>query len=138
MLIESLETHKRLFGCYPERVLADQLFGTHENRRFMKEKGIRYVGRPLGRPLPDSKQQKRLLQKEMPERNAIEGKFGQGKNAYGLGKIKARLKDTAESWEMSIYFVMNLLKLAAGSLLSARQIFYWLLADSMHNLYPDI
>ncbi|WPV64467.1 IS5 family transposase [Chitinophaga sp. LS1] len=129
LLIASLETYKRLFGCYPERVLADQLFGTRENRRFMKEKGIRYVGKPLGRPSPESKQQKRLLQKEMPERNAIEGKFGQGKNAYGLGKIKARLKDTAESWVMSIYFVMNLLKLAAGSLLSALQIYYWLVTE---------
>ena len=86
---------------------------------------IRYVGNPLGRSSSNSKEQKRLLQKEMPERNAIEGKFGQGKNAYGLGKIKARLKDTAESWVMSIYFVMNLLKLAAGSLLSVLQVYYW-------------
>lgn len=129
LLIDSLETYKRLFGCYPERVLADQLFGERENRQFMKEKGIRYFGKRLGRPSPDGKQQKRLLQKEMPERNAIEGKFGQGKNAYGLGKIKARLKDTAESWVMSIYFVMNLLKLAAGSLLSARQIYYCLVKE---------
>ncbi|WPQ60842.1 IS5 family transposase [Chitinophaga sancti] len=129
LLIECLETHKRLFGCYPERVLGDQLFGTRENRRYMKEKGIRYVGKPLGRPSSDSKQQKRLLQKQMPERNAIEGKFGQGKNAYGLGKIKARLKDTAESWVMSIYFVMNLLKLAAGSFLSLLQIYYWLVTE---------
>jgi transposase, IS5 family len=129
LLTESLETYKRLFGCYPERVLGDQLFGTRENRRFMKGKGIRYVGKPLGRPSSNSKEQKRLLQKEMPERNAIEGKFGQGKNAYGLGKIKARLKDTAESWVMSIYFVMNLLKLAAGSLLSVLQIYYWLVTE---------
>ena len=131
MLIESVETHKRLFGSYPERVLADQLFGTRENRRFMKEKESRYVGKPLGRPSPENKKQKRLLQKEMPERNAIEGKFGQGKNAYGLAKIKARLKDTAESWVMSIYFVMNLLKLATGSFLSALQIFCLLLAEAM-------
>ncbi|WP_322518495.1 IS5 family transposase [Chitinophaga sancti] len=135
LLTESLETYKRLFGCYPERVLGDQLFGTRENRRFMSGKGIRYVGKPLGRPSSNSKEQKRLLQKEMPERNAIEGKFGQGKNAYGLGKIKARLKDTAESWVMSIYFVMNLLKLAAGSLLSVLQIYYWLITGGLfdHN-----
>ncbi|WP_179091051.1 transposase [[Flexibacter] sp. ATCC 35208] len=85
LLIESLETHKRLFGCYPEWILADQLFGTLENRRFMKEKGICYVGRPLGHPSPDSKQQKRLLLKEMPERNAIEGKFVQGKKCIRSG-----------------------------------------------------
>ena len=44
-------------------------------------------------------------------------------------KIKARLKDTAESWVMSIYFVMNLLKLAAGSLLLVLQIYYWLVKE---------
>jgi len=44
--------------------------------------------------------------------NAIEGKFGHPKNAYGLAKIKARLKDTSERWISSVYFVMNLLKLA--------------------------
>lgn len=125
LLIDSLETYKRLFDCYPERVLADQLFGTRENRRFMKRVGIRYVGKSLGRPSSASKKMKRQLQKEMPERNAIEGKFGQGKNAYGLGKIKARLKVTSESWVMSIYFIMNLLKLAASSFLSSVQTFYW-------------
>jgi chloramphenicol O-acetyltransferase len=45
------------------------------------------------------------------ERNAIEGKFGQGKNGYGLAKIRARLQDTSESWIMAIYLVMNLKKL---------------------------
>lgn len=125
LLKESLETYKRLYGCYPEKVLADQLFGNRENRRFMKEKGIRYVGKPLGRPSQASRKEKRILQKQMAERNAVEGKFGQGKNAYGLAKIKARLKDTSESWIMSIYFIMNLLKLAEASFLSLiKAIFY--------------
>ena len=31
------------------------------------------------------------------ERNPIEGKFGQGKTSYGLGRIKARLENTSES-----------------------------------------
>lgn len=48
--------------------------------------------------------EKRKLQKEMAGRNEIEGKFGQGKNAYGLQKIKARMKATSESWIMSILF----------------------------------
>ncbi len=56
--------------------------------------------------------QKRKLQKEMAGRNAIEGKFGQGKNGYGLQKIKARVQATSESWIMSIYFIMNLVKLS--------------------------
>jgi hypothetical protein len=59
-----------------------------------------------------SSAEKCKLQKEMAGRNAIEAKFGQGKNAYGLQKIKATVKATSESWIMSIYFIMNLVKLS--------------------------
>ena len=53
----------------------------------------------------------------MSARNEIEGKFGQGKNAYGLQKIKARMKETSESWIMSIYFILNLIKLSERAFL---------------------
>jgi len=48
------------------------------------------------------------------ERNLIEGKFGQAKTAYGLNRIKARLRTTSESWIASIILVLNLVKLAGG------------------------
>ena len=111
-LQECLETYKGFYGCYPEKVQADQIFGNRNNRAYMKQRGIKYIGRALGRPTAESRQQEELLQKEMAQRNHIEGKFGQAKNAYGLAKIKARLKDTSERWISSVYFVMNLLKLA--------------------------
>ena len=41
--------------------------------------------------------QKAKQKKEAAERNHIEGKFGQGKNRYGLNKIQARLKQTSET-----------------------------------------
>ena len=44
-------------------------------------------------------------------RNHVEGKFGQGKNAYGIDRIRARRKDTAESWISAILFIMNLTKM---------------------------
>jgi hypothetical protein len=50
------------------------------------------------------------------ERNSVEGKFGQGKTAYGLSKIRARLKETSESWIASIFLVLNLVKLAWAAL----------------------
>ncbi len=50
------------------------------------------------------------------ERNPIEGKFGQAKTAYGLNRIKARLRDTSESWIASIILVLNLVKLAGSAL----------------------
>jgi len=53
--------------------------------------------------------QKRKKRQEAAERNHIEGKFGQGKNGYNLNQIRARLKDTSESWIACIFFVMNLI-----------------------------
>jgi hypothetical protein len=117
LLPKSVEAYKEFYGCYPEAVSADRIFGTRENRRYLKEHGIRFIGKALGRPpAATSRKQKRTLEKEMAKRSAIEGKFGQGKNGYGLAKIRARLKDTAESWIMSIYFVMNLVKLARAGI----------------------
>jgi hypothetical protein len=116
LLRQSVEAYQSFYGCYPEAVSADRIFGSRENRRYLKERGIRFVGKALGRPSAISRKQKRALEREMAQRNAIEGKFGQGKNGYGLGKIRARLKDTSESWIMSIYFVMNLIKLARGGI----------------------
>jgi len=43
-------------------------------------------------------------------RNQIEGKFGQGKNAYGLSKVRTRIAKTSESWIVCILFIMNLIK----------------------------
>ena len=111
-LQDCVETYKCIYGCYPEKVSADGIFGNKANRKYLKEKNIRFVGKQLGRPPKMSPAEKRKLQKEMAGRNEIEGKFGQGKNGYGLQKIKARMQATAESWIMSIYFIMNLVKLS--------------------------
>ena len=101
--------YKRRFGYYPEEVLADQIYCNRENRKQLKLMGIKLLSKPLGRPSMS------VAVKEYVrpgERNPIEGKFGQGKNAYGLGRIKARLKDTSQSWIASIVLVLNLVKLA--------------------------
>jgi hypothetical protein len=44
--------------------------------------------------------------------------FFQGK-PYGLGRIKARLKETSESWIAGIFMVLNLVKLAGVALPNA-------------------
>lgn len=95
-----VEQYRKTFGCYPELVLADRIYLNRENHKWMKERNIRIVGNPLGRPPKESltPYQKRKQKKERNERNHIEGKFGQGKNAYGLNKIRARRQDTSESW----------------------------------------
>lgn len=103
-LMEYVEKYKDRFGFYPVRVLADQLYCSRDNRRSLKDKGIKLAANPLGRP-PAKAVGKHV---SPGERNPIEGKFGQAKNGYGMNRIRARLKDTSQSWIASIILVVKL------------------------------
>jgi IS5 family transposase len=106
-LCQYIEKFRERFGCYPRELLADKIYCTRENRRMLKEKRIRLIAKPLGRPSLAAQ-----IVVSSGERNPIEGKFGQAKTGYGLDRIKARLQDTSESWIASIFLVLNLVKLA--------------------------
>ena len=103
----SVEKFKARCGHYPKQVLADQIYCTRVNRAWLKERDIKLSAKPLGRPTKEA-----LSNQVSPgERNPIEGKFGQGKVAYGLDNIKAKLKETSESWIATIILVLNLVNL---------------------------
>jgi hypothetical protein len=107
-LICQVENYKQRFGFYPASVHADKIFGTRDNRQYLKDHGIRFSGKPLGRPPKLSKEEKRELKKGLSVRNRIEGKFGEGKRKYDLDLIKAKTPRTSESWIACVFFVMNL------------------------------
>nr|CRH06496.1 Transposase [Candidatus Magnetococcus massalia]CRH07375.1 Transposase [Candidatus Magnetococcus massalia] len=114
-LPDQVEAYKKRHGHYPEVVLADNIYGTRTNRAYCKERGIRFGGKPLGRPKKQTEknkqeilESKRQQRKDYLERIPIEGKFGQGKNRHGLERIRAKLKETSEAWIRSIFLVMNL------------------------------
>ena len=88
----------------------DQIYCTRANRSALKEKEIKLLAKPLGRPSAVS------IHLSPGERNPIEGKFGQAKTGYRLNRIKARLKGTSESCFASIFLVLNLVKLAGAAL----------------------
>jgi hypothetical protein len=93
---------------YPKEVLADKIYCTRENRKWLKEKNINLRAKPLGRPSSCGA----LSNPVRPgERNPIEAKFGQAKTAYGMNRIKARLRKTSASWIASIVLVLNLVNL---------------------------
>jgi IS5 family transposase len=48
--MEYVEQFKTRFGCYPKELLVDKIYSTRENRKNLKEKGIRLVEKPVGRP----------------------------------------------------------------------------------------
>ncbi len=118
-LPSQVEAYKDRHGYYPEVVIADTLYGSRANRRYLADRGIRFAGKSLGRPKKETIDNRHLLRAEARRRRAeyreripIEGKFGQGKNGYRLNYIRARTKATSEAWIRSVFLVMNLLVLA--------------------------
>lgn len=109
-LIEAIEQYRKRMGYYPKVVQADQIYRTRENRNFCKQHDIRLSGPALGRPSKDGQtsEQRKVTKQDAGERNAIEGKFGEGKRKYGLGRIRARLAQTSESVITLQLLVMNL------------------------------
>jgi hypothetical protein len=112
-LEESVEKYRTRFGFYPKEVLVDRIYCTRNNRKMLKGKGsgILLRAKPLGRPSATAVS----IHVSPGERNPIEGKFGQAKTGYGLNRIKARLKETSESWIAGIILVLNLVKLAGAA-----------------------
>jgi hypothetical protein len=104
-----VEAYYRFTGYYPESVHADRIYRTRENRAWCKERGIRISGPPLGRPPVNvSKEKKKQAKEDEGIRNAIEGKFGQGKRRFSLDRIMAKLDKTSQTAIAITFLVMNL------------------------------
>lgn len=101
-------------GCYPESVHVDKIYRNRANLQWCKGHGIRISGVLLGRPPKDPEvnaERKRQTRKDEGIRNAVEGKFGQGKRRFGMNRIMAKLAATSETVVALIVMVMNLQKL---------------------------
>ena len=108
-LIPAVKAYKERYGFYPEVVQADTIYRNRDNRRYCKKHGIRLSGPRLGRPPKEiDKAVLRQERKDASKRNAIEGKFGEGKTKYGLNRIMARLKDSSETVIATSFFCMNI------------------------------
>ena len=129
-LVKQIEFYQNQFGHYPQWVSADKIYGTRENREYMRSKNIQFTGVPLGRPKEFTEEIKRILkeQKQLSrQRSRIEGKLGEGKRKYDLGLVKAKRRDTSESWIKVTFFVMNITQLLRVIFLSLLKFIYlWL------------
>jgi len=74
---------------------------------------VRLTASPKGKPVPQSAYQKAKSKKEYAERNAVEGRIGNAKQAYSLNQIKAKLKSTSQTWIAATLFVLNLSRAAS-------------------------
>lgn len=110
--VRVVEEYRRRFGRYPERILADKIYRSRANRCFCKEHHIHLSGPKLGRPSKDrSVEEVRQELRETGERNAVEGKFGNGKRKLGLSRIMAKLKETAGAMVGMDVFILNMERL---------------------------
>lgn len=114
-LIDQIEAYKNRFGHFPESVHADKIYRNRDNLRYCKKYKIRLSGPRLGRPPKQTEENKdkinalkKLARQDEIDRIAIEGKFGQGKRRYGLGRIMAKLNHTSKTTIVMSFLVMNL------------------------------
>ena len=129
-LVGQIEAFRRRLGFYPKSVHADKIYRTRANRKYCKERGIRLSGPPLGRPPKHvSAKEKNAAEKKQATadeaiRNTVEGKFGQAKRRFGLGRVMAKLAVTSAA-QISLSFLVMNLELALRRLFSWR-LFLWL------------
>ena len=126
-LVQQIDAFRRRFGHDPTSVHVDQIYRTRENRRYCDSRGIRLSGPPLGRPraitaatAEQVQHDKQQAYDEAIARIAIEGKLGQGKRRFGLGRLMAKLARTSETMIQVSFLVMNLEHLLT------RVVFAWL------------
>jgi transposase, IS5 family len=124
-LIDQIEAYKNRFGHFPESVHADKIYRNRENLRYCKKNKIRLSGPRLGRPPKQTEENKdkikalkNLARQDEIDRIAIEGKFGQGKRRYSLGRIMTKLNHTSKTAIVMSFLVMNLEKWLKATFLS--------------------
>jgi len=103
------DSFKLATGNYPESIHVDQIYRTKENRAWCKERGIRITGVPLGRPHKNiDSLVKKQAQDDEKFRSRIEGKFGEAKRRFSLGRVMTKLSETSQTAIAITFLVMNL------------------------------
>jgi transposase, IS5 family len=120
-LESGIRMHQELLGkC--KQFSGDAIYATNKNRKYLKRKGISHNFTPKGRQktahIEQNKLMARLLNKERGTK--LEGSFGNEKNHYLLGKIKARNRETETCWIFFGIHTANAVNI--GKRISAKQL----------------
>ena len=111
-LQDAVNAYYERTGYYPERVLADQIYRTRDNRAFCQKHGIRLSGPKLGRPSKETtKTDKQIEYQDNTDRIEVERRFSLTKRCYGMGKIVTRLEDTQLTSIALSVFVANIVRM---------------------------
>ena len=125
-LIEAIERFRERTGYYPERVLADQIYRTRENRNYCKEHGIRLSGPKLGRPSATTKVDKKQEYQDNTDRIEVERTLSLIKRCYGMSCITTKLEETQLTSIALSVFVTNLFRIQRRILYALLHLFrFW-------------
>ena len=98
VFVDALERYKKRKGCYPKRVLVDQIYRTRKNRAYCKEHGIDMSGPKLGRPSEKNKKENAKNEyQDNTDRIEVERFFSRDKHSFGAGLIMTKLEETSLS-----------------------------------------
>ena len=103
VLVEAVERFRERTGHYPERLLADQIYRTRDNRNFCKLHGIRLS--------KQSSKEKKQEYQDNTDRIEVERSFSLSKRCYGMDLIRTKLYDTTLTSIALSVFVTNLFKI---------------------------
>ncbi|AEJ18958.1 IS5 family transposase [Gracilinema caldarium] len=136
-----IEKYKRRCGRYPESVHADKIYRTRANRAYCEARGIRLSGPPLGRPIKETLENKKIVRQlrkiqrlDEAIRQAIEGGFGYMKRKFGLGTIYEKLRETSETAIMVCVLLTNCEKILRDLFMR----FLFLLGFKPHKSYLKV
>jgi len=125
-LKEAAERFRERTGHYPERILADQIYRTRENRKYCKNHGIRLSGPKLGRPSVTAKVDKQQEYQDNTDRIEVERTFSLSKRCYGMDRITTKLEETGLTSIALSVFVTNLFKIQKRILCALLYLFqFW-------------
>ncbi len=97
--------------------LSDKIYRNRDNLNYCKERGIRLSGPALGRPEKNVAIDKKKEYKDNCDRVEVERAFSHAKGKFGLGHIRARLKETTGSAIALSIVALNLARIWCAFLL---------------------
>ena len=96
------------FGKKPGWCVGDGIYGNRDNRKYLKEMGIRDAFVPLGRKAKKDATDRRWRKKMQRVRNQIEGGIGHSKEHAMVHRIRYRIEEGSEIWLRLGLLGMNL------------------------------
>lgn len=107
-LCASLEKYKERFGHYPGASTGDGIFGSRDNREYLKEIKVRGGFKALGRNARSEENVSWFRERQKKRSSRMEGIIGTGKTRYGLDRVRYRISGGEEMWARLGLMAMNL------------------------------